>query len=320
MSRRTSLLFPRGTCKTPRFFNRDDEFKEEQTEDAPLQSELASAKRELEQAREEFRQAQTHLNDRDSLCASIADSIGHNDQCTPEHAELRRRIAALAIDIEETEHQIAEARAHTDPSMIAQLERERSDYLRHVESLDRELFETQERIKHTQLELFRLFASEDWRTASAMAAERQITSRILERSRTNVDKALEVQTPRAPSNPPRKVVDVEIQRLLEQRKLLDQQCQKAVQQRWCAQIRRRVKVASLLDDLTSLDAALRALGDEGFDVGGLRMKYLPEGPLTPLKQRAQTASGERVKKGLAAFETGRSKSDLKRPIRGRRLE
>jgi hypothetical protein len=318
---RTPLLFPRGTCKTPRLFSGDgDQFTDSEppSDDTPARSELADAKLELAAARSDFEQVQNNLNDKSTLALSIANSIGHNSSSSPEHADLRRRIAELTVEIEETEHKIEEARSSIDPALIVAREKERNEYFRQVETLDRELAETQQRIRQRQFDLFRLLSSDDWEKATAAAAERQIMSRIHDRLRSILDNATKEHNSGTTGSPVKSVPPA-IQALLDERARLERECRQAEQQRWCAQTSRRVNIASRLDNAKLLDAALRALNAVGLDVPGLSKEYLPDGPLTPLKPRAKTPTGVRAKQqGLADVETGRSKSDLKRPIRGRR--
>jgi hypothetical protein len=250
------------------------------------------------------------------LSLSIADSIGHNASCTAEHAELRRRVAELTVEIEETEHKINAARTSIDVTLIAERERERDDYFRQIEDLDRELAETQQRIRHRQFELFRLLGSEEWEKATAAAAENQIVSRIHDRLKSAWENAKKEQNAvRAKTTG--KPIPAATQALLDERGMLERECREAEQQRWCAQTSRKVNIASRLENAKLLDAALTAIGAVGLDVARLRKEYLPDGPLPP-RQRAKTATGVREKQGLADVETGRSKSDLKRPIRGRR--
>ena len=69
-----------------------------------------------------------------------------------------------------------------------------------------------------------------------------------------------------------------------------------------------------------LDAALNALGVDGIDVDKHRRRCLPEGPLSPLKRPKSSNASVRGSKSdyLTGVSAGRSKSDIKRPIRGGR--
>jgi hypothetical protein len=232
---------------------------------------------------------------------------------TPEHAALRRRVALLTIELEDLQYQFSEAQHQCQSSTIAQLERKRAESFQKVSSLQSQLNETQQSIRDSQFELFDILASESWRRASDAAAEREIADRVHVHLQSQVKRALESlhndNLPAARTDLPT------IQRLLHRRMELEQQLHEAQFQRCCAQIRRRVTIATLLDDLGRLDTSLRALGQEGFILSELRKNYLPEGPLSPLKRPKSSGAGVRKGEQLTARKVVRPNSDLKRPLK-----
>lgn len=82
----------------------------------------------------------------------------------------------------------------------------------------------------------------------------------------------------------------ELQQLINQRMQLDLQCQEIMRQRYETQIRRRVSIASLLNDIEKLDYALQDLGEEEIGINDLRRSFLPDGPFSPIKMRKHSAS------------------------------
>jgi hypothetical protein len=177
------------------------------------------------------------------------------------------------------------------------------------------LKETQQSIMDAQFELFDILASESWRRGSDAAAESEIADRVHMHLQSQVKRALEAQYSESPpaARPDQDLPAV--QRLLHRRMEVEQQLHEAQFQRCCAQIRRRVTIATLLDDLTRLDASLRALGQEGFNLTELRKNYLPEGPLSPLKRPKSSGAGVRKVEQLTARKVVRPNSDLKRPLK-----
>jgi DNA repair exonuclease SbcCD ATPase subunit len=312
-----SLLFPRGTPKAPIFFDReDDDIKEPdhvQDKLAAARRNLSRAKRELESAQKELTQVQQLLDDTDSQAAALADSLSRGISSTPDHAAVRHRVARLTIELEDLQYQISDAQHHCQPPTIAQLERKRADVDQRIESLRSQLSETQQAIRDSQFELFGIFASENWRQASDAAADREIADRVHVHLQSQVKRALEAETTPAPSEAQRELPVV--QRLLHRKMELEQPLHEAQFQRCCAQIRRRVTIATLLDDLTRLDTSLRALGQEGFSLSDLRKKYLPEGPLSPLKRPKSSGAGVRKGEQLTVRKVVRPNSDLKRPLK-----
>jgi IS5 family transposase len=117
--------------------------------------------------------------------------------------------------------------------------------------------------------------------------------------------------------PTRVVVDggnpefADLQDLLQRRMEAEQAYEDARYQRVCAQIKRRVTVAGLLDDLSKLDKALREAGGEGLDVDDLRKRHLPDGSLSPVK-RPKTSSD------ITRVTTSRPNSDIKQSARARK--
>jgi chromosome segregation ATPase len=322
---RTALLFPRGTCKTPAFFWRGgDEFKEREH----LQDELTVAKRDLtrvkqqlEKARKEFEQVQQLLNDRDGQASTLADSLTRGQSSTAEHSLLRRRVAELTIEIENIQNRISEARQHSQPRAIGRLEQERADLFWQIESREHQIWETRERIRSAQFEYFGKLSSEGWRKASDAAREYQIADRIQEQLKAFVKKAFEEQNfGDSSAQPPlRAVVEANrdlqpLQMLLHRRMALEVQLDDAKFQRCCAQIRRRVTIATLLDDIARLDSALRALGEDGFDLMELQKAHLPEGPLTPLKRPRNTLAPVKPRGDVTARSSERPNSEVTRPV------
>ncbi|KAK8887210.1 hypothetical protein M9Y10_038248 [Tritrichomonas musculus] len=82
----------------------------------------------------------------------------------------------------------------------------------------------------------------------------------------------------------------DLQQLINQRMQLDIQCQEIMRERYATQIRRRVSIASLLNDIEKLDYALQDLGEEEIGVDDLRRAFLPDGPFTPIKMRKHSSS------------------------------
>jgi hypothetical protein len=136
--------------------------------------------------------------------------------------------------------------------------------------------------------------------------------------KTEVGRAFEAQniteTPRIPVRP----IDgtgreaQRLQELLVRRMGLEAEYAGIQQQRAFTQIRRRVTISALLDDLALLDRQLKAMGQDGLDVADLPRTYLPEGPPPPLKTPPATPMGMKSKP--------RPKSDLRLPINTSRLD
>ena len=322
--RKGGAVSPRGTRPSFSFFSRDDEFKETdqtQSDFASAQQDLARAKRDLETVRGEFTSVQTLFNDREGRIADILASLDPNSSATPEHAQLLRRVAELTLDIEDTESRLCDARKYSDANAIARLEKEKKTYFSCIQNLDEEIGETEKRIRTRQLELFKILTSDAWHEVTATAAEHQITMRVKESlEQAAKSAAAEASLRDLKSRDEQCEVSPELQALLKARAQLSQQCQVAQQQRIRAQIRRRVTIACLLEDLQRLDAALNALGVDGIDVEKHRRRCLPEGPLSPLKRPKSSNASVRGSKSdyLTGVSAGRSKSDIKRPIRGGR--
>lgn len=318
--RKGTAVSPRGARPNPSFFSQDDEFSESDHVSGDLtsaQQDLAQAKRALEAARSEFASVQDVFNDREARISELVASLSASSGSTPEHAQLLQRIAELTFDIEDTESRLTEARKYSNAASITQLEKEKANYFSCIANLNQKIRETEKRIRKQQFELFDIFVSEQWHETTAMAAEHQITMRVkenLERaSRNAADEAKSTQPKRGDFSP-------QIQALLDKRAELTRQCHEAQQQRTAMQFRRRVTIACILEDLRRLNAALIALGEPGIDVERHRRQFLPEGPLSPLKRPKSSNASVRGSKSdyLTGVSTGRSKSDIKRPIRGGR--
>jgi hypothetical protein len=319
---RTALLFPRGTYKaTPFFFRGDDEFKERehlQSESTMLQSNLLIAKKSLESTRQEFYEVQFAFNEKEGQTVKIATSLPQGPYLTTEHARLRRRVLDLIADLEEVQRRIEEARQRAQLTTIGQLERERTEYFLNIESLGSDMREVQHQIENSHLDMFQLLSGDSWREASAAAIEHQIADRIHDTLKGQVKRAFEDQNYGDRQPPPMKaVVDAAspdftaLQDLLQRRMEAEQACEHARFQRTCAQIRRRVTVAAMLDGLSRLDEALRDAGDQGVDIEDLRKRHLPEGALSPVKR-------PRVISGIARVRAGRLNTDIKQSTRARK--
>lgn len=325
---RGTLLYPKGTYRAQSFFWRgSDEFKETehiQKTCATAKDDLTRVRQELEEARKEFFDVEKELNDKEKQAVTLAQSLGSSSSTTAEHAKLRRQIAELTLEIEEIQKKLSDVKAHAQPSTILQLEKERMSYFVCVENLNLNIKQTQEQIREKQLELYELLASEKWRAATNTSIEHQITMRICENVKGSVKSAFEKQNFGDSKLQPtmKKVVNPTdnqaLLELLQNRTELEYQCQQIEHQRCSAQIRRRVVAACLLEDLQRLDMALRSLGEEGIDIEGLRRRYLPEGPLSPMKRPRSSGSARGSRTDLLAKKESRSKSDIKRPIRGGR--
>lgn len=325
---RTSLLYPHGTYQQQSFFWRgDDEFKEVETiqnQHTQAKSELSRAKHELEAARAEYNNVLAVYENKEQHAVALAQSLGNESSTTSESANLRRRIAELTLDIEDLEHRIEDAKIHSLPSTIEQLDREKSQLFLSVEKLRSKYEETQQKILKQQIDLFSILVSQDWREAITTSAEHQIAFRIKQQLSNSVQCAFEkqnfpnfpvTQKKQTPTNSQKDTKEAkDLQILLQKRSQLVQQCNEAAYKRNCAQIRRRVIIASMLDDLQRLDSALKSLGKEGLNIDQLKRSYLPEGPLSPLKRPKSSVLTARGRTELSPLTTGRSKSDIKRPF------
>jgi hypothetical protein len=329
-AKRPSLLFPRGTWQTPIFFWRGgDVFKEAehlQSELVTAQTNLDLAKVELEEARAEFHNVQLLLNNKEGQAIAIAESFGASSSSTAEHASLRRRVAELTLDMEDLDHKIGDAIRHGHPTCLAQLERERSAHFLEIANLDRQIHGIAQRIRQCKLNQIELLVSDDFHRASIVTVEHEIGVRIHEFLRSQTHQAFEAQncteTPRVPVIP----VDTtstdarKLQLLLNQRMDLEADYLIAHQQRAFAQIRRRVIISALLDDIALLDAALQAIGQESLNVEQLRQSYLPEGPFSPLATQKMTASALGMGTRASTFRSARGKSGIRGAMRTSKLD
>ena len=322
---RRTLLYPKGTYQTPSFVWRSCDETDHDSEYSLAQSDLKKAKEAMEKARKEFEMVQKAYNDKEKRIVELAESLGGNSSSTAEHMRLRKGIAELTIELEDIEMKLNETQKNSSPGAILQLEQEKMTYFVCIQNLKQQIEETEKRIKQQQRELFEILVSDEWRDATAIATEHQITMRIKENMDRNVTTAFQEQNFDSKNQTPKKkIIETnkpdfqKLQSLLAKRALLKQEYQKAQHERCCAQIRRKVTLACMLDELQRLDATLKSLGDEGIDVEQYRKAYLPEGPLSPLKRPKSSDASIRGgrKEPTAGQGTGRSKSDLNRPIRG----
>ena len=316
------------------FFRGGDEFNESErlkNELSTAQFDLKRAKRELEDAQREYDKVKAILDDREGHAVALAESLGGTSFVTSEHAQLRRKIAKLTVDIEDISRSIDEARTHASIGTVSAMDRERATYFLNIENLHVKIKKTQSSRQKQQVKLFRIIASDEWREASIKRCENQIQMRINEQLRKHVKHAFEQQNygDNIQNTQIHKFVDnnsissPEIQQLLQQRFLLNMQCQELTFQRTFSQIKRRVSIAAILDDLEKVGQILEAVGEEGINIEDLRKKYLPDGPLTPIKRASSgTTSQNRSKASSRAVSPrnakGRSKSDIKRPFRSNR--
>ncbi|OHT15255.1 hypothetical protein TRFO_14297 [Tritrichomonas foetus] len=330
MKKGRTCLYPKGTYQTPSFFFRGgDEYKENehlQSEYFAAKNECKRAKKELDEARAEYEKVKAILDDKEGHAVALAESLGGNNAVTTEHANLRKKIAELTVDIEDINHSILEAKSHASPSTVAAMDRERSSYFLTIENLQLKLEQMEKSTQNRQNKLFEIISSPEWHEAIQISCEHQIQFRINENLRLRIKNAFEQQNYGDSSQQPplKRVIDnsnyPELHQLLQRRHQLQIQCQEMVQERTFAQIRRRVSIATMLDELAKLDDALVSLGEEGINLNELRRMYLPDGPLTPLKRPKSSATPSRSQSGCITPKcaTGRSRSDIKRPFGGGR--
>lgn len=335
MKKARSLLYPKGTYQTPSFFFRGgDEFKENehlQIEYDAAKNDLKRAKKELLEARSEYEKVKAILDDKEGRAVALAESLGGSNTITTENVQYRRQIADLAVEIDELQHKIAEARLHASIGTIAAIDRERSSYFLTIENLQVKIQELKNNAQEKKLRLYEIFSSPEWHERTRIACEFEITYRFHEYLKKFCKSSFEQQnfgdsntqpplkrtfdqkffSPTSTKDNPSTVSSMkstigkdgltqqinsqqnlfqELQQLLNQKMQLDVQCQEIMRQRYATQIRRRVSIASLLNDIEKLDYALQDLGEEEIGVNDLRRSFLPDGPLSPIKMRKQSAS------------------------------
>lgn len=324
---RSTCLSPRENSRQQSFFNRDEdddkEFEASQKDYSNARQELSRVKHDLEDAKSEYSNVISTFNDRESFASSLSEQFGSNSNESAENTKIRHRIALLAIEIEDIEHKIQENKKKCISSKLDQLEKERTMYSTCIVNLRKDDQQIKTAIRQKQVELFDILMSERWREAIETSAEHQIAYRIRQQLQNNElsefqqtnEPTLQMQLVQQLSNLPD---TAKLRELLQNQVDLIKQRNQAQYKRFCAQIRRRVKIASMLDDLQRLDCALRSLGQEGLCISDLRRQYLPEGPLSPLKRPKSSTSTARGRTELSTNSSGRSKSDIKRPYRGKR--
>jgi DNA repair exonuclease SbcCD ATPase subunit len=305
----------------PRIFRSDHDEKHHeslQTALASAQRDLSQAKREHDSARKEFSQVEQILNNTKSSAASLTTFLGCGVSGPTDHSSLCLKAAELMVELEDVEYRLSEAKDRTQPAALSRVERECADAHLNLEHLNARLNEMRQRIASGRRELFMILTSEDWAKASEAETERQIADRIYKHLKSEMKHAAGNADPPVPTAPTCHV-HAGRARLIRRKLELELQIHEATIERACAQIRRKVTIGTLLDDLAKLDAALRALGLEGLNLKELKQKHLPEGPLTPLKRPMSSAAALPAPAELA-HETGkRSHSDLKRPIQKTRV-
>lgn len=336
MKKARSLLYPKGTYQTPSFFFRGgDEFKENehlQSEYIAAKNDLKRAKKELLEARTEYEKVKSILDDKEGRAVALAESLGGSNTITSENVQYRRQIADLAVEIDDLQYCISEARLHSSIGTIAAIDRERSSYFLNIENLQVQIQKLKNNTQEKKLRLYEIFASPEWHERTRIASEFEITYRFHEYLKKFCKSSFEQQNfGDSGSQPPLKrtfdqnffsptsakesslaTTSVkssvnkdnltqqqiasqqnlfqELQQLINQKMMLDVQCQEIMRQRYATQIKRRVSIASLLNDIEKLDYALQDLGEEEIGINDLRRSFLPDGPFSPIKMRKQSAS------------------------------
>jgi hypothetical protein len=311
-----SLFLPPQPHRIPTIFSRiGDEDSEELvslTAQASVRCDLSRAKRDFDSAKQEFLQVQRILEDTSGAAVTLAGSLSRGISSTPEHGALRIRTAVLILQLEEINFRLSEAKKLSESTTLSQIERERIESASKVEGLRRNLTEMQNRIRMGQTELFGIISSENWERATAAETERQISDRIYkfvtaEMKQLSADPP--ITSPTKSETDPRRIRP--IQRRLE----LEKEVSEATQERTFAQTIRKVRIATLLDDIARFDAALRSLGEEGLNLKELERQHLPEGPLAPLKRPSSSAGVGRSPMEGMTVQLKRPNSDLKKRVR-----
>ncbi|OHS97154.1 hypothetical protein TRFO_36678 [Tritrichomonas foetus] len=340
------LLNPKPAFQPPSFFFRSNDDLNTtdniQNEYTLAKEDLTRAKKQLEEANCEFSSVKDILDDRDGHAIEYAESLmGNNhgqlskNSLNSEQANLRRKIAELTVEVESLDFQLADVKRYVQPDIVEQMEHDRTTYFNLIKNQKSKLAQIQKKTRDQQIRLFNILISQQWHDATKTATEHQIACRIKSILSSHI------KTPDSPSSSKSpnhgsfskadslhqtfdgsnnqisiEKVSPEIKLLIQKKHQLEQECQEAQNRRICAQVRRRVSIASLLDELQRLDAALRTLDQEGLRVSELRRNYLPEGPFSPMKRPKSSAEAARSRAELAPKQPGRSQSDIKRLIRG----
>ena len=303
--RSTNLVFPPGTYQTPQFFWRGgDEFKERehlQADYLQAKKEHTKAKRELEETKKEYEQVNELLSNRDKQACALASALGGGSQTTEENSKLNKQIAKLTLEISDIEDKISEASQRTQPVYISQLEKERATSYIAVEKLSHESDTLKREIDDMTQEFYALLTSQEWLDANNINAQHQIISREKAKMRQEVNRLFEEQN-YAKENKKEQALRVrtdgnqhlmQLSDLSKKRDNLQNKLAKVQHERFMAQTYRRIMISSKLDIISQLNNALAELGLEQVNVEELKQKYLPDGPLPPVKKRPSTAMTNR---------------------------
>lgn len=319
MTRRAgSLLYPPGTYQVPHFYWRGgNEFKEAEHLEQNyynVKKEHSKVKKQLEKVQNEYNEVRESLNYKEDQAVAIASALGGQSSTTEENSRLKSEISQVNHEINEIEEKISEAFQKTQQSHISQLEKERSQLYVAVERLVHDLEATRNEIDDLNMHYYDLLTSEAWREFNLVAAHHQITMREKNKIRSEVNRLFEEQnfakenakqdSPiriRPSSNP----TLASLSELIDQKDSLQNQLYNAAHNRFMAQTTRKVLIASKIDMLAQLNTILHDLGIEEVDIEYLKVKYLPEGPPSPIKIQNERPSTQLAKRSSKAQHSSR---------------
>ena len=277
---------------------------------------LLLAKQQLEETLAEYNSAESILRNCTSQATDYAESLISRKSESAEQASLKRQIAELVVEVEELSYALEDEKRYVDPDTLEQMENDIKEYNKEIQGQRRKLKAIQKKVQEETMRLLGMLTNDKWREAVSTLTEHQIATRIRNELTTNVKPSADAREKQKEEMVPVDSVKSELLPLLQKRRQLELECQETQNRRKAAQVRKRVNIANLLDELQRLDMALKTLGHEGIQLNELRRNYLPEGPYSPMKRPKSSGEASRGKYELTPkTTTGRSQSDLKRPIK-----